>query len=179
MTIAISAYGPELLGFLKALHRRPIDAQEVFGEACMDMWRGIGGFDGRSTFRAWAYAITRNAHHRYLGRYLRRARQHTGSSALAALPARVRTETAPWRKTENKDRLERLRQTLEPDEQMLLVLRLDRGLSWSEIGEVLGGGAAEPALQSRRAATARKRFERLRARLKQLALQEGLISSRD
>ena len=47
----------------------------------------------------------------------------------------------------------------------LLVLRVDRGLSFEECGESLG---AEPA-------AVRKRFERLKERLKSLAKERGLL----
>lgn len=177
MAIAIEAFGPELLGFLVALHPRRVDAEDVFGEACADMWRGLTGFDGRSSFRTWAYTVTRNAHHRHLARYLRRARQQTGLSHLDGLAARARTETSPWLKTENKNRLRNLRASLEPDEQMLLVLRIDRGMSWEDVADILSGEPSEvPSVRKRRASAMRKRFERLKARLEQLALQEGLLS---
>lgn len=180
MALALEAFGPELLGFLLALHPRRVDAEDVYSEACSDMWRGLSSFDGRSSFRAWAYTITRNAHHRHLGRYLRRARQHTGLSQLEALTAHERTETSPWQKTENKDRLRRLRASLEPDEQMLLVLRIDRAMGWEEVSDILSGAPSdEPAVRKRRAAATRKRFERLKARLKQLALQEGLLRAEE
>jgi len=80
--------------------------------------------------------------------------------------------------------LARLRASLSVEEQTLLVLRVDRELEWEEIAEVLGpgpedddtppgGGGARPA--ARRAAALRKRFERLKARLREEAMKNGLV----
>ncbi|MFN0252360.1 MAG: hypothetical protein ACKV2T_36125 [Kofleriaceae bacterium] len=57
-----------------------------------------------------------------------------------------------------------IRATLEPDDQMLLGLRVDRDLAWPEIATILGAEA--PAL--------RKRYERLTKRLRDLARERGI-----
>jgi RNA polymerase sigma-70 factor (ECF subfamily) len=52
----------------------------------------------------------------------------------------------------------------------MIILRFDRGLSWTEVAQVLAAGGApvdEAAL--------RKRFERLKKRLRELAIAEGLL----
>jgi RNA polymerase sigma-70 factor (ECF subfamily) len=66
--------------------------------------------------------------------------------------------------------LEKLRQSLSTEEQSLLVLRIDQGLPWNEIAEVLvlDGKQVEPA-------TLMKRFERLKERLARLAREQGLV----
>lgn len=55
-------------------------------------------------------------------------------------------------------------------DRMLLVLRLDQGLSWKETAEVL---SAEGETADVNALT--KRFERLKERLARMAREEGLI----
>src|SRR5207245_2236213 len=61
--------------------------------------------------------------------------------------------------------LARLRESLGPHEQSLLTLRVHVGLSWKEIAEILG---TDPA-------ALRKRFERLKAQLRQRAEAAGLL----
>lgn len=51
-----------------------------------------------------------------------------------------------------------------PDEQTLLILRIDRALEWDEVSEILDVEA--PAL--------RKRFERLTSKLRALAKERGI-----
>ena len=59
-------------------------------------------------------------------------------------------------------RLLELRSTLDVDDQMLLTLRFERGLSWEEVATVLGGQIDSELT----AAALRKRYQRLRARLR-------------
>jgi RNA polymerase sigma-70 factor (ECF subfamily) len=66
--------------------------------------------------------------------------------------------------------LDRLKAQLDPGEQTLLTLRVDRQLSWSEVADVLaedGERLDEPVL--------RKRFERLKDKLTRAARGEGLV----
>jgi RNA polymerase sigma-70 factor (ECF subfamily) len=67
--------------------------------------------------------------------------------------------------------LDRVRGSLDPEEQTLLFLRLDQELEWSEVAEVLSadGKVVEPA-------ALRKRFERLKERIAQQLREEGLVA---
>jgi RNA polymerase sigma-70 factor (ECF subfamily) len=65
-----------------------------------------------------------------------------------------------WKRTAVKDTVSRLRSSLSADDQTLLILRVDRAMSWREIAHVIGD-AHEPAL--------RKRYERIKNRLRDLA----------
>jgi RNA polymerase sigma-70 factor, ECF subfamily len=67
--------------------------------------------------------------------------------------------------------IERLRAMLTPEERTLLVLRLDRDLSWREVAIVLEEEQGEPVEE----AALRKRFERVKERLVRLARDEGLV----
>jgi RNA polymerase sigma-70 factor (ECF subfamily) len=80
---------------------------------------------------------------------------------MAEVVAAVHTATPAHQKTEVKDAFARIRETLEPDDQMLLSLRLEQKMSWDEVAAVLE--VAAPAL--------RKRFQRLTRRLRELADQ--------
>ncbi len=175
--VALEGYGPEILGFLMALTRDADAASDRFGQFCEDMWRGLPGFRWASSFRTWAYTLARNAHHRALrDPHVRRGRRlETGE--LGRLQANIRTQTLPYLLTAVKDRFAALRQSLAEEDQALLILRLDRRMSWREIAEVLHAGEAavdEEGLK-RRAAALRKRYERVKARLRELAAAEGLL----
>ena len=37
------------------------DADDALQEALLGAWRGIGGFEGRSTLRSWLYKVATNA----------------------------------------------------------------------------------------------------------------------
>jgi RNA polymerase sigma-70 factor (ECF subfamily) len=163
LTIAIRGYGPELLGYLNALLRDPSEADDVFSTACENLWVGMSRFGWQSSFRTWAYAVTRNAciSHVRGGRKKRGVPMST--TTLGAIAAEIRSQTASFLRTETKDRLAEIRAALDPDDQTLLILRIDRKLPWRDIAQVFGDDDGIEA----RAASLRKRFERLKADLRE------------
>ena len=117
--------------------------------------------------RAYAYALARNAKHRFLARDLRKQRAGvpiSESHMLSELVAQVRTKTATYIATDSKQKLAELRDRLDADEQALLTLRVDRGLEWLEIAEVFG----EHDDPKKAAARYRKRFQQLKEKLSRL-----------
>ena len=92
------------------------------------------------------------------------------TSEWSAIAQEVRSSTATQRQFEIQGRLAKLRTALHPDEQSLLILRVDRELSWKEVAQVMS--ESETPLDE---AALRKRFERLKARLHKMAKKEGLL----
>ncbi|MGO9837374.1 MAG: sigma-70 family RNA polymerase sigma factor, partial [Polyangiaceae bacterium] len=131
-----------------------------------------------STLRTWAYTLARHASFRHLrGVRRRRAESPLSEASVAEKVAQgVRTATRPWLQTRTKDRFAQIRETLPPEDQMLLLLRVDQGLSWGELARVLGEGEApsDEGLK-REAAKLRKRFQALKEKLVEIAKREGLM----
>lgn len=175
-TAAIRGYGPELYGFLVGLARDADAASEIFARVCESLWRGLPGFRWDSSLRVWAYTITRHGFHHWT-RDRERARRQVPLSdvpELSALVAQVRTTTAVHLRTDVKDGFAALRDTLAPDDQLLLGLRLDGAMAWADIARVLGGDdGATPS--AREVAALRKRYERLKAQLRALAEAHQLV----
>ena len=164
---AVRGYGPELVGYLRAMLRDSTEADEVFAWVCEKLWKGIGRFRGDSSLRTWLYRLAFNAacdFQKERGRNRFRRLQTSEASMLAAEVLSTHRSAPP------DDALDRIRQTLDPEEQTLLTLRLHSGLSWREIGGVIG----DPGRPVDEAAM-RKRFERLKLKLREIARAEGLI----
>jgi RNA polymerase sigma-70 factor (ECF subfamily) len=159
---AVEGYGPELFGFLVASLGSEADAQDVFSQVCEDLLRGLPRFEWRSSFRTWVYRLARAAMARHLRAPARRAGRRVPLSQISEPEARARTETLPHLRTEAKDALARVRDALDPDDRMLLVLRIDRRLAWNEIAGILGDGDLAGAPLEREAARLRKRFQALK-----------------
>jgi RNA polymerase sigma-70 factor (ECF subfamily) len=181
-TCALEAFGPEILSFLVARLRARSDGEEAFSMFAEDFWRGLSSFAFRCSVRAWMYTLARNAGNRYATQPQHKRGRHltiTGSDPLPELVERVRTETQLHLRTEVKDKVRSLRESLDPDDQSLLVLHVDRRLPWRELALVMHDGD-EPLDDSeidREAARLRKRFERVKAALKKLAEERGLLKS--
>lgn len=177
-TLTVEAYGGEILAFLIARLRDRSRGEEVFSIFAEKLWVGLPGYEGRCSMRAWAYRIARNAANDYATALPNRAGRHVTLSrhpSLSQLVERVRSATAMHQRTETKDRVRQLRESLAPDDQLLLILRVDRGMAWRELAAALSDGRLEGAALEREAARVRKRFERVKDQLRALAEREGLI----
>lgn len=166
---AIRGYGAEILGYLTRVLGSRGDGADAFSYFAEQLWKGMPGFAGRSSVRVWAYQVAWSAAVRVRSEAWTRRRVHLPTSMASKIAGEVLSRTAEQREREST-KLEQLRAALAPDEQSLLVLRLDRKLSWREVAEVMaeeGAPVDEAAL--------RKRFERLKAKLARLAAEAGLV----
>ncbi len=182
-TLFIEHHGSEIFSFLAGRLRGNVDeTSEVFSQFAEDFWRGLPHFQWRSSIRSWAYTLARNAAHRYIhtvGRQRKRNKTYDSKSARFALAVNgIRTETQKHLRTEIKDRMRALREQLTDDEQILLVLRVDRQLSWRELAGVISGKGENMDDEdiARWSARLRQRFQKIKRRLKELAVAEGLLS---
>jgi RNA polymerase sigma-70 factor (ECF subfamily) len=183
-TLLLEAYGQELLGFLIAqLHDRE-QATEVFSQFTEDLWRGLEGFRWECSARVWSYTLIRNAATRHQKAARRRRQRHAPLSqagALSEIEEKVRTATLRALRTEAKSRMVQLREQLAPQDQMLLILRVNRKLDWKEIAKVVfhdGDPVPEETL-AKDAARLRQRYQAVKARLRRMAEEAGLVPSDD
>jgi RNA polymerase sigma-70 factor, ECF subfamily len=166
-TVALQAFGPALLGYLASLLDED-DARDVFSAVAEDAWRGLPGFRFECSLRAWLFRLAWHAASRFLRDPWRRRGQPLPTSAASRLAASIADES---RSPEGRrGALRALRMRLSPEEQSLLVLRVDKELEWEEVADVLAeaGGSSTPA-------ALRKRFERVKDRLARMAREEGLL----
>jgi RNA polymerase sigma-70 factor (ECF subfamily) len=176
-TAAIEAYGPEILRYLAGTLDDPSAADDAFSGFCERLWRALPAFQWSCSARTWAYALARHAS-ADVGRAAGRRRQREealATSAISVIAERIRTATSPFVRTETKSALARLRDELPQEDRELLVLRVDRRLSWDELARVFLGEEAETEAQlSRESARLRKRFQLVKARLRERAKALGL-----
>lgn len=165
---ALEGFGPELLGYLHGISRDAADADDAFATVCERVWRGLSDFRWTSSCRTWMYTIARNAGIDLLRAAARRRARVVPldeASEVERIAQRIRTTTEVHLKTETKNELERIRAKLPPDDRSLLILRLDRQMTWPEIATVLADGDLAPDDVAGAAARQRKRFARLKARI--------------
>ena len=181
ITILLRGYGPEILGFLVARLRDENAGSEAFSIFCEDLLRGLPKFAWRASARAWAYAIARNAANRWATAPHRRAERNVALSqagALGDVAEKVRTTTLLHLRSEVKDRFTQLREQLSQEDQTVLILRVDKKMSWSDLASVLlyaDDAVEDEAALKREAARVRKRFQLIKEKLRKLAQAEGLL----
>jgi RNA polymerase sigma-70 factor (ECF subfamily) len=175
-THALEAYGPELFGFLAHTLGNESDSGEVFSQVAEDLWKGLPGFRLRCTVRTWLYVLGRHAIARYRRSPWNRGERRHSESKIDSIVELARSRTQPWLRTEVKDKMRILRESLDDDDRTLLTLRVDRDLPWEDIARVmLGAEEPEPQQVTRETARLRKRFQLLKAELRQRAVAAGLI----
>jgi len=175
-TWVLRAYGAEVCGYVRSLLRNENDADDAFAQAAHLVFVNLGRFRREASLRTWFYTIARHAAHRQR-RQQERLHQEPISDIAEAVAAAVRTATLEFQKSGVKDAIATLRASLSEEDRELLVLRVDRQLSWPEIAAILLGEAgphSETELK-REAARARKQFERAKERLRELAREAGLL----
>lgn len=168
-TLAIQGYGPQVLGYLTAVLKDEDDARDVFSQFAEDLWKGLPGFRGDCSLRAWAFKLAWHAAARFARDPYRKRGRPIRTTEVSRLAASVRSMSSV-RSGSRGERIMKLRELLDPEEQTLLVLRLDKELPWDEVAHVL---SSERETVS--ATLLRKRFERLRAKLAKMAKDEGLL----
>jgi RNA polymerase sigma-70 factor (ECF subfamily) len=181
-TALLEGYGQELLGFLIAhLGDREL-AAEVFSQFTEDLWRGLDGFRWQCSARVWSYTLIRNAATRFV-KDARRRRQRqvplSQAGPLSEIEQQVRVATLRAFGTEAKTRMAELRESLHPDDQMLLILRVNRQLGWKDVARVTFHESETVAddVLAKDAVRLRQRYQAVKVRLRRLAKEAGLVSA--
>jgi RNA polymerase sigma factor (sigma-70 family) len=178
-TAVFEGYGAEIYSFVAArFHGQLSSADEAFSEFSEDFWRGLPSFQWRCSIRAWCYKLARSA----LSRQARSPQnQRDRRLPLSAVPwlnsvvDRTRTTTQPHLRTDVKDEFQRLREKLSTDDQDLLILRVERELSWKEIAHAMLENGTDDDELRRMEAALRQRFSDVKRRLRRLATEAGLL----
>lgn len=178
-TLVIESYGPEILSFLEMMLRDHADSADAFSQACEDLWKGLARFEGRASMKTWFYTLARHAASRQR-RSARPGRRAT-LTEITDVAERVRSRTRPHLQTEVKVGFAAIRATLDDADRMLLVLRVDRAMSWNDVARVMAEESDDDsdAEIARAAARLRKRFQTVKDTIRERAIATGLIASTD
>jgi RNA polymerase sigma-70 factor (ECF subfamily) len=167
-TAAIQDLGPSVVRYLRALLRDDEDVADTFSDWAESLWSGIGSFEGRSSFRTWAFRLAFTSAMHVCDRAHRRRERRFATGEASAIAEQIRSTAMSFER--RRQRLDELRSALAPDEQTLLFLRVEQELPWEEVAAVLTTEATpvDPA-------AVRKRYERLKEKLRKLARERGLV----
>jgi RNA polymerase sigma-70 factor (ECF subfamily) len=90
-------------------------------------------FRWEASLRTWAYQLARNALYRLQRDPRRRAAHNLPLSVVRSVEEVRRSPTEPYRRSEVKEAFRALRESLDPLDHEILILRLDRAMSWKDI----------------------------------------------
>ena len=167
-------------------------ADEVFSELSFQLWKSFKSFKSRCAVKTWVFLLVHHEIGRFVKGKRRRERGRVPISELEDVVEVVRSRTRPTLVAARTE-LTRVRAELPLEDRMLLILRMDRELSFKQIAllfaaglasldetgdlqELANSGAPEllgDAELKRESARLRKRYElvkkRLIARLRELS----------
>lgn len=173
---ALQGYGMEIMRLIASVMHNPEQAKDAFSLFCENLLKGLPGFRWESSFRTWAYRLARNACYQLV--HVPSARElPVTSSGLPEQPLAPRSDTRPWQRTSVKERFRALRESLEPEERMILMFRIDQRLSWTDVARVMWDQDEPPTASAlnRKATSLRQQFQRIKSHLRAMAIEQGLI----
>jgi RNA polymerase sigma-70 factor (ECF subfamily) len=128
-------YVARVHGYVRVRIRDAATCEDVTSQVFTTALAKLAGFRGGGSFGAWLFRIAQNAVHDVY------RRQRVDPLPVAALDALRDGAPGPEEQALAEERAERLRTllaTLPPEQQHLLALRYGAGLSFEEIGRVVG-----------------------------------------
>jgi RNA polymerase sigma-70 factor, ECF subfamily len=163
---ALRLHGREIIGWLSSLFPNEADAYDAYSHFSEQLWRSLKTFDNRCSLRTWCYMLARQSASHVRAQAQRRLEEPV--SKLSSIAEGLWMSTRNHRERQQQV-FDDLRNTLEEDDQTLLVLRVDRNLAWRDIAIVMLGEHAGEDDIDRKAIALRKRFERVKDQLRALA----------
>lgn len=117
-------------------------AQDVVQDAFMKAFRALAGFRGDSSFRTWLLTITANEARGALRR--RGRRKETAIEEAGEVASEEMGPAGAAIVAQEAGRARRMLEQLPDKQRMSVTLRIEEGLSFKEIGEIIGSseGAA-------------------------------------
>lgn len=176
-TAVLKMYGAELFGFLAGILEDVPAARDVYASVGESIRLYLPRFEWAFPLRTWIYVIAR----RELARHREMARQRSWpppSSAKPTFPLPDPMVTQPYRASALRSSVGALRSSLASEDLELLVLRLDRRLTWKELALTSLGESASESAAGAEAIRLRERFRLIREDLTRSAIRQGMLAPR-
>jgi len=158
-TAAVRAYGSALRTHISTIIRDQDRANDAYSAFLLNLWAGLEGFRGDSTFFYWAKRVATNtANREHRDSWNRRGERLDDADRLQASPPRW--TTAKYRRTSEKLRSRMARANLRVEEELVVGLHVDWHFDFNTIEELTGIAAG----------TARMRYKRAKDKLKKVLL---------
>jgi RNA polymerase sigma-70 factor, ECF subfamily len=170
VTGVLRLYGPEVFGFVSALIEVPAFAREVYAKVGERLSLGLRTFTWRCDLRTWMYAMARGE--------LLAFREKYGSPVNVHSPAQKPPSSSPFRQTALRGTISAVRRRLSPEDRELLILRVDRRLSWRSLAFSSLGEMASEAELTAEEGRLREALKRLKWKLAQMAREHGILAAR-
>jgi len=133
---AAAQFGAALERLARAYEADAGPREDLLQDIHLQVWRSLGGFDGRCSLRTWVYRVAHNVGASHVARDRRRPRTFLDLEALEAMPASDDPEAEAGER-HALERLTALIQALKPLDRQVMLLWLE-GLDLAGIADVSG-----------------------------------------
>jgi len=173
--ILIDEYQSKILNYCFRMLNHRSDAEDAAQEVFVKVYRFIGSYSGQSSFSTWLYKVASNVCRDYLRKHRRPDRQTMSlqqvNSEGEEYGLSIEDATyAPYNSVQQTEAQRVLAQALDqisPEHKTVIVLRDIQGLSYEEIGKIIG---AAPGTVKSRINRARLQLQKLLEKDRELFL---------
>ena len=162
----VTTHQPAIYRLALRMTGNPEDAADMTQEAFLRAWRGLGSFQADSSLSTWLFRLTSNV----CIDFLRAARRHLcllytsdGEEYTLDAPDPAKLPEEELLAREEREELQAAMDLLAPEQRLILSLRVENDLSYTDIAAVLGV----------REGTVKSRLARARDQLRKKLSQSG------
>ncbi len=145
-------YSAQLYRMMLRDLRRPEEARDLVQQTFLHVHRARNDFDQRQRFRPWVFTIAINLKREHF----RRVRRRPEFSLVEGAPEPA--EPGHGDRTEAKQAIARGLESLPPDQREVIELHWFDGLSFAEVGQVVGASVAAVKVRAHRGYVALRRL---------------------
>jgi RNA polymerase sigma-70 factor, ECF subfamily len=181
VTGVLRLYGAEIYGFVVALLEDDAASHEVYARVVVQVTTRLSSCPERFGLRTWLYLLARRELAGHRARASSPPERPEETSVLTPVLVPPLQESSPFRQTSFCGTISMFRKHLTPDEQEVLILRVDRRLSWTAIaltglGEHANKSSTSELAEERR--RVRRKFVEVRQKLTRIAASHGILPGR-
>ena len=177
---ALAEYGKKIRAWCTAIVRGEEHACDAYSLFCERLFMGLPNFSWKCSLSTWMYIVARRC---VLDVQRVRCRHRARFWAIDAEVDDADVDmdehkTEPWQTTDVKTRFAMIRDRLSSSDKVLLTLRVDRCMSWEDVALVTWPDASPDELR-KHAVALRRKFHRLKQRIRTMAEADGLLAAGD
>lgn len=164
----IAKYEKRVFSLIYNVLKNENEIEDVAQEVFVKVYKNIGKFQGNSSLYTWIYRITTNLCFDYIKKrkeviYVDEKLQLDDSEVEFQLPSDEKLQDELYEEKELKEKLQKAISKLPDKQQMMIILRDIKGLSYEEISEVL----------EMKLGTVKSQINRARLKLKEILEDDG------
>ncbi len=126
-------YERKLFGYIIKMVKTREDAEDIFQDTAVKVWRGIHNYDNRQKFSSWLFTIAHNG----IIDFFRKKKRSIDSQNETVLIDRGLTQERELEEKEKRKLLMKIVETLPARQREVFLLRMNGEMTFKEIAELM------------------------------------------